>query len=391
MLNINKKMLSTLMLCILMLAVISVVGCAREEEARKETPPQEAAGEQEEAAKEEIPPQEATAQFPLTITDATGEEITIDSPVERMVIFSADALEAVRILGAADRVVGVAPWIAEKAMFFPGIRELPGVGSLMSPNIEAILALNPDTVHVFGQWPSPDRLEEKLQGTGITVVRQDFFIPGILQEEVINLGKILGLEAEANDYVAWFNSVVNPIKEKAAAIPEEKRVKALLEWGITADGGFTALGLGSGVHEQVVKSGGINIAEGYVEGYGTEIEMEWILQKNPDVIISVSYEGGYKVDDATILREHYDILHKMPGFAKLKAAQENRVHVISYTIVSGPQLPVAFATIAQLLYPDKFADLDPQAIHQEYIDKFSPDVDFDVRTQGVFIYPQYEN
>lgn len=390
MLEINKKMLWVVVLCILMLAVVSVLGCARQEEAKEETPPQDAVGEQEEAVKEETPPQEAEAQFPVTITDAVGEEITIDSPVERMVIYSADALEVVRILGAADRVVGVAPWIAETAMFFPGILELPGVGSLMSPDIEAILALNPDTVHVFGQWPPPARLEEKLQGTGITVVRQDFFIPGVLQEEVINLGKILGLKTEANAYVAWYDAVVNPIKEKAATIPEEKRVKALLEWGITADAGLIAVGPGSGLHEMAVEVGGINVAEGYVEGFGdAEIEMEWVLQKNPDVIISVSYEGGYKTDDDTILREHYNILYKVPGFAKLKAAQEDRVHVVTYAIVSGPQLPVAIATIAQWLYPDKFADLDPQAIHQEYIDRFSPDVDFDVRTQGAFVYPPY--
>jgi iron complex transport system substrate-binding protein len=42
--------------------------------------------------------------------------------------------------------------------------------------------------------------------------------------------------------------------------------------------------------------------------------------------------------------------------------------------------------VAKLLYPDLFADLDPDAIHQEFLTRFLR-IDYDVSKQGVFIYP----
>jgi iron complex transport system substrate-binding protein len=43
--------------------------------------------------------------------------------------------------------------------------------------------------------------------------------------------------------------------------------------------------------------------------------------------------------------------------------------------------------MAKWFYPEEFEDLDPQAIHQEYVDKFCG-IDFDVTKHGVFVYPQ---
>jgi iron complex transport system substrate-binding protein len=41
--------------------------------------------------------------------------------------------------------------------------------------------------------------------------------------------------------------------------------------------------------------------------------------------------------------------------------------------------------LAKWFYPDQFADLDPQAAHQEYVNMMG--LDFDVRERGAFFYP----
>ena len=381
MLKVNRKIMG-LMLCILMLAVVSVVGCA---------PQQDAAGEQEGEVKKEDLQEDAAAQFPVTIIDATGEEVTIENPVERIIVLNSDAAETVRVLGAVDKVVGVTVRIAEATAFFPEMSNLPAIGKWNDPDIEAILALDPDIVLAYGKWPGPEKLEEKLQGTGVIVVRLNFTRAETLLDEVIELGKILNKEKEADVYATWFNEHVNPIKEKVATITEEDRVKVFIE-GRMAGGkefGRRAMSTDTGMHSLVIMAGGINIAEGHIEKWA-DVETEWILRENPEVIIARSFKGGYATDDHTEVKAYYDILQEVPGFAKLKAVQEGRVYIITSAFAFGPHYPATLATVAQWLYPDKFADLNPQAIHQEYIDMFCPGLDFDVRTQGVFVYPPFQ-
>jgi len=45
--------------------------------------------------------------------------------------------------------------------------------------------------------------------------------------------------------------------------------------------------------------------------------------------------------------------------------------------------------MAKVFLPEAFADLDPEAIHQEYITRFLGE-DFDLDRDGVFLYPPIE-
>ena len=50
---------------------------------------------------------------------------------------------------------------------------------------------------------------------------------------------------------------------------------------------------------------------------------------------------------------------------------------------------IGTAYLAKLFYPDLFQDIDPEAIHQEYVDRFLK-IDFNVKDNGTFVYPRYE-
>jgi len=45
--------------------------------------------------------------------------------------------------------------------------------------------------------------------------------------------------------------------------------------------------------------------------------------------------------------------------------------------------------MAKWFHPDLFKDLDPEAIHQEYLTRFQH-LDYDLGKQGVFVYPSRE-
>jgi iron complex transport system substrate-binding protein len=52
-----------------------------------------------------------------------------------------------------------------------------------------------------------------------------------------------------------------------------------------------------------------------------------------------------------------------------------------------PRFEVTLAYMAKWLHPELFSDLDPQAIHQEYLTDFLG-IDYDLSEHGVFVYPE---
>jgi iron complex transport system substrate-binding protein len=154
----------------------------------------------------------------------------------------------------------------------------------------------------------------------------------------------------------------------------------------------TTVAKGSGYSEAVEIAGGINIAADLVGGWQgvlPKVDPEWVLEQNPDVIIGLSFTGGYETDDENVMEARYDEVLGTPGFEHINAVKNDRVYVAHYILIyaPGPGYQVGVAYMAKWLHPDLFEDLDPQAVHQDYIDRFQG-IDFDVRTQGVFVYPK---
>ncbi len=111
------------------------------------------------------------------------------------------------------------------------------------------------------------------------------------------------------------------------------------------------------------------------------------MEQNPDVYIGRTDPGGYISEDESEFAGYYEEILGLPGFDQIKAVQDNRVHIISGDITMLVEIPIGIAYQAKWYYPELCEDVDPQAIHQDFVDRFCPGLDFDVRTQGVFAYP----
>ena len=76
----------------------------------------------------------------------------------------------------------------------------------------------------------------------------------------------------------------------------------------------------------------------------------------------------------------------------IDAVKNDRVYATHAILIyaPGPGYQIGVAYLAKLFYPELFGDLDPMAMHQEYIDRFQG-IDYDVSDQGVFWYPSYED
>ena len=323
----------------------------------------------------------------LTFIDAADNTATVKMPIERMIVLNTDFAEGIAVLDERDKVVGVAHSMAEYARFFPELSAKTDIGDWSTPDIEAILACNPDTVCAYANWPDAGKLDDKMPD-GINIVRLDFYKAETLREEMIKLGYLLNKRERTDEYITWHDRYIDAINDKVSEIPDDEKVTVFIDSGGGKTFGRKAYSTGTGMHDLCTCAGGVNIAEGYVENYA-DVETEWILEQDPDIIIGLSYKGGYETNDNTLLKAHYDEIITLPGFANVAAVQNDRIHIMSSGFAFAPHYPASLAMMAKWLYPETFDDLDTDAIHQEYIDTFIG-IDFDVSEQGVFEYPPEE-
>jgi|Deesub1362A_J573_1020465.scaffolds.fasta_scaffold03055_5 iron complex transport system substrate-binding protein len=345
-------------------------------------------------AKHDTPSEtEGGVRYPLTITDSAGKTVVLDGPVEKAVVLNSRVAEAMRLLGVQDRIIAVSDSIIESCKQFPMLSKKPSIGSGLRPCVETIVSFKPDVVFAWVRRPDPKVLQEdELEAAGIKVIRLDLYKAKTLLGEIKILGEIFDRKAELEAYIDWHDKYINLIKSRVATISEEDRVRVFIESDGAGKNPGTrrAMGGRSGIQELVTIAGGINIAADYIPKTSGDVETEWILAENPDVIIGreMRRAGGFETNDPADMREHYQEIKELPGFAeKVKAVVNNRVYIISSDVVGGPALPVGAAYLAKWFYPEKFEDLDPQAIHQEYIDKFWGGISYDVTAEGVFVYP----
>lgn len=329
-------------------------------------------------------------RYPRTITTATGENVTIYKPLMRIVVLNTDVAETIRALGADDRIVGISDTIEKRTDFFPVISKKPVVGGWKEIDPEAVLQLEPDAVFAYGTWPGPEYIEDKLPPT-ITVIRLDFFKPEELREGMETFGYLLGEESNANKYLEWHDKCVGVVEDKVSEIPEDDKPMVFLDKSnVDSISERKTYSEGTGMHQLCEFAGGNNIAlTAELVGTYPTIDTEKILEQDSDVIVGLSRKGGYKTDDESGMEEEYKRIIELPGFGNITAVEDERVYLMDGSISFGSVYPVGLAYMAKWFYPEEFADLDPQVIHQEYVDKFCG-IDFDVTEHGVFVYPPME-
>ena len=331
----------------------------------------------------------------LTVVDTSDRIVTVKKPLQRIVLTHPHVLETLRSIKVPkDVIVGIAQDRYDRA-FFPEFSDVPSVGWRWTPDIEVILNLNPDAVIIYPSSMMDKTIEDVLESAGITVLRFHCNVAEIHPEEGKKLGYIFDKEEEAEEYLDWRENILNSIKEKVEKIPEGDKPKVYFETSF-GTGKYGTHGLG----EIFVKSaGGRDIFAGQT---GSKVDPEAVVDRNPDIIVkTASWEvGGYDVDvdDAggiAKLEEVREEVMSRPELQKVKAVEDGgvyivTVHLVSFYPVSGCRHFVAIAYMAKWFHPELFEDLDPKAIHQEYLTKFQG-LDIDLEEKGVFVYHPEEH
>lgn len=322
----------------------------------------------------------------LTLIDSSRSVVTINEPIKRIVTLNSHAVETMRSLKLEkDKLVGIDKYTKADTIFYPEISESAAdLGSIVSPDIEKILELEPDLVVQYSTATFDDSVNLITEADPkITVVRFDCWRAPIYIDEVKKLGYILGKKEEADEFVEFYSGWLNAVEERVEDIPEDERPNVYIE----AYNPYLSTGNEYGWHENVEMAGGHNIF-GDISAERITVDPEAVVEGNPEIIIrqvSSTSEAGYTIDDPSKMSEIREEVMNRPELANVTAVKNDTVYLISSDICSSASLVVGNAYMAKWFHPDLFEDLDPKAIHQEYLERFQG-----IPYRGIYAYPPLE-
>lgn len=308
----------------------------------------------------------------VTIVDATGAQVNVSLPVNRIVCLT--SAELVHALGAADKIVGISGMLTTdvKAVLPSSILSLPVVGDTdTTPNMELIIELEPDLVLASQRLTDANR--KTLEDAGIAVV-EDSQTGTRRNQYMTNLGLILNAEERVDELLSYEEYYWNLVQDRVSNLSRSEKPLVYFEWYKA----WFSTGPGGSYTKLIEAAGGINIGEN-ATGSSPQLIAEFVLEQNPDFIIRMlDYTSGEDLAAFQNLRN--EILNRT-GVSELKAVLNGQVYVIKSTVLVERDL-VGLLYFAKWFHPDLFADIDPAAVHAEMIQKY-----FGATLQGVYLYP----
>ena len=308
----------------------------------------------------------------ITIVDSINRVVTVKKPVNRLICLGSYRTEAVKIIGAKDKIVGISTDILKYEYYYPNLLDKPLIGTWSAPDHEAIISVHPDIVITSANKKRALALEEKLKPFGITVIGLDFYRDYLLESEIEKLGYILDKNDEAWEYLDWRENYKSKIKEFVDGLTEDEKPRVFSEWGsapISTE--IRSYGKGSSGDYTCTAAGGRNIC-GELKQYPI-VDSEWVIKENPDVTqkqTSSTYLiwGWYSTEGPKKLIS--DVITIRAGWDKLAAVENNRFYVYSHEISLGPDSIVGSAYYVKWYHPESELDIDPVDIYKEYLERF---------------------
>lgn len=228
----------------------------------------------------------------ITVSHISGETSVPLNP-QRVVVFDMGILDTLDALGLSEQIIGLPQGshaIPSHLQHFNAPTRF-NAGSLAQPNLELIVAQDPDLIIISGRArPMFDELSQIAPTLDLGLVNEDLFGSFIHNSTV--LGQIFGLESEVAEHLSDIEAQVSEI----TALTQDMEYRALVilfnEGSLRAFGPGGRFGL---IHETL----GVPAVDNNIEvsTHGYIISNEYIVATNPDIIFvidrnSVVLSGG---------------------------------------------------------------------------------------------------
>jgi iron complex transport system substrate-binding protein len=332
---------------------------------------------------------------PTEITDALGRKVTVNTPVNRVVAtFNYEEFTAVAGVDGWKKVVAMSrePWagwrpaiFARYAKVIPNLQDMPDVGHVEdnSFSAEKVIAAKPDVL-LMSDWgfSSMKTQMEQISAAGIPIVVIDYNAQDLGRHLASTraIGKVMGQEARAEELAKLYETQFNDIIARVARANNGAKKRVYVE--LARDGADT---IGNTYNNTmwgkiITTLGAENIATGRIPGPWAPLNAEAVIAANPDVILLAgsswvnkpkAVRTGYDGDPSTI-RAALASYAARPGWADITAVKTGNVNAIEHGLCRTLFDFVAMQYIAKRLYPEAFADIDPEKSFRDYHAKYLP-------------------
>jgi iron complex transport system substrate-binding protein len=268
------------------------------------------------------------------VFDDLGRLVAINGTPQRIVSLAPSNTEILFALGLGDKVVGVTDYCD----YPPEALDKEKVGGYVNPDVEKIVALNPDLILVA--YGTPMDVINNLVELGLTVFGIKTTDLDDLLNDIRRVGEITDKEVEAQALTSEMESRIQAVTNQTQELEQRPKVFYIV-WGGEGSALWTA-GSGTFINELIEKAGGVNICQN-ITGYA-EISLENILASDPEIIIASELS--------------YDWAMNATELASTNASQTGRIYTCDDNLVQrqGPRLVEGLEWFAYLIHPEIFEE-----------------------------------
>lgn len=340
-----------------------------------------------------------SATTAIELRDVVGRSVTLKQPAKRVVLAQARHFPVLALLHP-DPASILAGWSDEfKTSFandyqeylkkFPSLANVPVVGRHTPDtfSVERTLALRPDLVILTsafagiaaGSDPSASPLIGRFEAAGVPVVVVDFFIRPMENTvpSVRLLGRALGREQQAEDFIAFYRERMERIAERNAELGD-KRPPVFVHAHAGSTDCCNSPGVGT-FNDMITYAGGHNIGSDVIKTATGQLGFEYINSRNPVVYVATGTGAarrtttglaiGSQVEPQEALASLERLL-RAQGLDALAAARSGNAHGIWHAFNDSPLHVIFIEALARWINPERFHDVSPEATLAEVNKRF---------------------
>jgi len=325
-----KNMKKLFMILCIMAMVAGLAACAGSSKETKAVPAETAENEKNETVKTEADDSAAATEYPVTIQDSNGTEVTFDTEPVKVVSMAPNITEMIYQLGLEDRLIGRTTYCD----YPEEVSAVEEVGTLREPNIEKIISMEPDVVIASTHFSEESEKQLTDLGVKVVILYEEKKIDGVYTM-IETMGRMFNVNEAATETIQEMESSINETKAAVDGLeaPSVYYVVGFGEYGDYTAGGDTFVG------ELIALTGGDNIA---LEVSGWSYTLESIVEADPEIII-ISED----MKESFMASEHY---------CDLTAVKNGNVYGIDANLVErqGARNAEGARILAEIFHPEAF-------------------------------------
>lgn len=214
----------------------------------------------------------------LNVLDATGQIVQLRKPAQRVISLAPDTTELLFAIGAGDKIVGV----LDGHLYPKAAEKITKVGSFSGLDLEKIIALKPDLIVTWHYGFA--RQMNALKRLNIPVYETAPKHLADIAKTAEDLGKLIGAETKGKKFAQVFTQKIDAIRKTYQG---KQLIRVFYQIG---SGPPLTINKESWINDVIELCGGRN-SFASLPTLVPELDLEAIIQKNPQVMITDSAPG----------------------------------------------------------------------------------------------------